>query len=311
MSILCIGQLVSDIVVRPVDALPVAGRAELVEHLELLAGGCAANTACVLAKLGAPVALAALIGADALGDAVLADLAAVGVRTPLVHRDPSVPTTAAIVLASSSGERSFFCRNGGNERLSNAQIPDAALSDAKIVHIGGAMKLLGLDLAELTGRAKAHGCLVSLDTDWDVHGKWMETLGPALPAIDCLLTNEEESFMLTGEKNYQAAAQRLRAAGPQTVVVKRGKRGLTVLGRSGSFEFPACRVEVFDTTCAGDSCAAGFLYGLHEGWSLEDAARLANATGGLCTTKLSHRGVVSLEETQRFLAAEPASPIST
>ena len=51
-SILCVGQLVADIVVRPGDALPVAGRTDLVADLELLAGGCAANTAAVLAKFG-------------------------------------------------------------------------------------------------------------------------------------------------------------------------------------------------------------------------------------------------------------------
>ena len=78
MSILCIGQLVADIVVRPVARLPVSGRTDLVEDLQLLSGGCAANTAAVLAKLGADTRLAALIGRDGLGDAVLADLKAAG-----------------------------------------------------------------------------------------------------------------------------------------------------------------------------------------------------------------------------------------
>ena len=119
MSILCVGQLVADIVVRPVEALPVEGRADLVEDLQLLAGGCAANTASVLAKFGAPVALAALIGRDAFGDAVLADLATTGVRTDRVVRNRDVPTSAAIVLVNGAGQRSFFYHNGGNERFAN------------------------------------------------------------------------------------------------------------------------------------------------------------------------------------------------
>jgi len=307
LPILCVGQLVADVVVRPVDALPSAGRTELVTDLQLLAGGCAANTACVLAKLGAPVALASMIGADALGDMVVADLVAVGVRPDLIIRRKESPTSAAIVLTQSSGERSFLYRNGGNEHLTQQDIPDAALQAARIVHIGGALKLVNLDLGELTRRAKACGCLTALDTDWDVHGQWMRKLQPALPHLDYLLTNEEEAAMLTGARDYRAAAESLRAQGPHTIVIKRGPHGLLVATGTDTVTLPAHRVDVFDTTCAGDSCVAGFLYGISRGWSIAESARLANATGALCTTQFSHRGIVSLEATQHFLAAHPAS----
>src|SRR6266446_4036583 len=113
MSILCVGQLVADIVVRPVEALPVPGRTSFVEEFELISGGCAANTAAVLAKLGAEARLAALIGQDTLGDAALADLKKAGVNLEAVRRENFVPTAAAIVLVSPNGERSFFYRGGG------------------------------------------------------------------------------------------------------------------------------------------------------------------------------------------------------
>jgi sugar/nucleoside kinase (ribokinase family) len=304
MSILCVGQLVADIVVRPVDRMPVAGRTDLVSDLQLLAGGCAANTACVLAKLGAPVALASVIGEDSLGDAVLADLAASGVETGLVFREPSAPTSAAIVLASSSGERSFFYREGGNERLANRHICDAALKKARIVHIGGAMKLLNLDLAQLTRRAKSFDCLVSLDTDWDVHGNWLRRLEGSLRQIDYLMTNEEEAAMLTGQSCARAAAEALLAQGPTTVPVKRGACGATLATPRGIVELPAFDVEVLDSTCAGDAAAAGFLVGVSQSHSSEDSARLANAAGALCCTQLSHRGINSMDQMERFIAAQ-------
>lgn len=309
MSILCIGQLVADIVVRPVDRLPVAGRADLVSDLELLAGGCAANTASVLAKLGAPVALAAAIGQDALGDAVLADLAAAGVETDPVVRERRTSTSAAIVLASRSGQRSFFYREGGNEQLANRHVPDAALKRARFVHIGGAMKLLSLDLAELTCRAKSFGCVVSLDTDWDVYGNWLRRLEGALPQIDYLMTNDEEAAMLTGKREARAAAESLTALGPAAVLVKRGACGSMLATRHGVIELPAFDVEVWDSTCAGDAAAAGFLVGVRCGQTLEESVRLANAAGALCCTQLSHRGIISLDQTQRFIAAQsPAVP---
>jgi len=316
VPVLCVGQLVADIVVRPAGRLPVPGRTELVKQLELLAGGCAANTAAVLAKLGAKVRLAGLIGQDALGDAVLADLGACGVGLDKVTRNPKAPTSAAIVLVSDNGERSFFYRNGGNELLANTHVTDAMLKAATFVHVGGALKLLNLDLAELMRRAKSFGCTTSLDTDWDVHGNWMRRLGTALPRIDYLMTNEEEAASLTGQEAPAVAAGDLLARGPQAVVIKRGKQGALLATRRGISEHPAYRVEVQDTTCAGDAFAAGFLLGMSRRRPLDESLLLANAAGALCTTQLSHRGVTSLDALWRLIkspssAATPKRQRST
>jgi sugar/nucleoside kinase (ribokinase family) len=293
--------LVADIVVRPVKGLPVPGRTDFVEELELLAGGCAANTAAVLAKLGAEARLAALIGQDSLGDAALADLKTAGVRFDTVLREPAVSTAAVIVVVSDTGERSFLYRGGGNEQLANRHVPDAALQAACIVHVGGAMKLMNLDLAELMERAKSFGCTTSLDTDWDPRGNWMRRLERALTNVDYLMTNQEEAAMLSGKEAPGDAARALLARGPQAVVVKRGEHGALLATRAETTEFPAYRVEVRDTTCAGDAFVAGFLLGISRGWPLEASMRLGNAAGGLCTTQISHRGITSLEDTRRLI----------
>ena len=149
MTITCVGQLVADIIVRPVSELPLLGRATLVEEIQLVAGGCAANTAAVLSKLGAETKLAALIGRDLLGDAALADLKTSGVQLDPVVRESTAPTTVSIVMINGTGERSFFYRSGGNELLTNRHLPDAVLKASSVVHVGGAMKLVKLDLAQL------------------------------------------------------------------------------------------------------------------------------------------------------------------
>ncbi len=301
-SFLCVGQLVADIVVRPVRSLPPPGRAEPVEDVELVSGGCAANTAAVLAKLGAEARLSALVGRDALGDAALADIKAAGVIVDAVGRVDGLPTAAAIVLVDDAGQRSFYYRAGGCEMLTNAHVPNALLKKAAVVHIGGAMKLLRLDMGELARRAKSLGCLTSLDTDWDVAGRWMARIEGALPVLDYLLTNEEEAAMLTGEKAPREAGRALLVRGPGAVVVKRGARGALLVTRDGAAEFPAYPVKAVDTTCAGDAFAAGFLLGAVGGASLEDAVRQGNAAGALCTTRVSHRGVTSLEAVRRLMA---------
>ncbi len=110
MAIVCVGQLVADIVVGRSMGSPTPAGREPVEELDLLSGGCAANTAAVLAKLGAETQLVALIGRDALGDAALADQRAAGVNVDAVRRDADVPTSAAIVLVDGAGQRSFYYR---------------------------------------------------------------------------------------------------------------------------------------------------------------------------------------------------------
>ncbi|MCC6123477.1 MAG: carbohydrate kinase family protein [Pirellulales bacterium] len=295
MSILCIGQLVADIVVRPVDGMPFPGRTDPVGELQLLSGGCAANTAAALAKMGAAARVVAVVGTDPLGDAVLADLVAAGVELGGVIRDPSAATSACIVLIGTNGERSFLYRGGGNELLANRHVSDEVLKAARIVHVGGAMKLTDLDLADLMRRAKSLGRETSLDTDWDIHGNWMRKIERAMPNIDYFLTNEEEAAMLTGKEDFRAAAADLLARGPKAVAVKRGAHGSLLATRGGAEEFSAYRVPVFDTTCAGDSFVAGFLYGVSRGRPLDESMRLGNAAGALCTTQISHRAITGLE----------------
>jgi sugar/nucleoside kinase (ribokinase family) len=301
MSILCIGQIVADIVVRPVDGLPNPGQTEPVQELQLLSGGCAANTAAVLAKLGAVSRILSVVGTEPLSDAVMADLRAAGVFLDAVIRDPAVPTSAAIVLIGQSGERSFFYRNGGNELLGSRHISDDVLKSAHIVHVGGALKLTNLDLADLMSRAKSFGCATSLDTDWDVNGNWMRRVERAMPKIDYFMTNEEEGGMLTGKNDFRESAADLLARGPKVVIIKRGECGSMLATRDGMTEFPAYRVRVFDTTCAGDSFVAGFLYGIRHDLPLDESVRLGNASGALCTTKISHRAITSLGEVRQLM----------
>jgi sugar/nucleoside kinase (ribokinase family) len=301
MSVLCVGQLVADIVVRPVGGLPRPGTADAVEDLQLVAGGCAANTACVLAKLGVKTSLAAAAGRDALGDAALSMVAACGVDVKAVARLEDAPTSAVIVLVAPDGERSFLYRPGATERLSLDHVKEPILEGAGFVHIGGAMKLPRLDLKGLLAAARSRGCVTSLDTDWDPRGSWMATLKDVLPSVEHLLTNEDEGRMLTRRDDPEEMGKSLLAAGPRVVVVKRGEKGALLVTREATRDVPAFPVKVLDTTCAGDAFAAGFLAGLGEGMTLEESVRYGNAAGALCTTDVSHRGVVSAAHAKAFM----------
>ncbi len=87
-----------------------------------------------------------------------------------------------------------------------------------------------------------------------------EELHKTLSRVDGLIINDEEAQQLTGETNLVLAAERIRALGPHTVVIKRGEHGALLFDSEGIFAAPAFPLrEVRDPTGAGDTFAGGFM----------------------------------------------------
>ncbi len=80
-SVVCAGILVADLFVPPLERIPMVGDLIVTEDFLVQPGGCAANTAVSLAKLGVSVSVAGKVGKDMFGDAVERDLRSSGVRT--------------------------------------------------------------------------------------------------------------------------------------------------------------------------------------------------------------------------------------
>jgi sugar/nucleoside kinase (ribokinase family) len=87
-----------------------------------------------------------------------------------------------------------------------------------------------------------------------------EALVTAIGSVDCVILNDAEIRMLTGESNVHKAARELMAMGPSVVVGKQGEYGAALFSADGYFALPAMPLEdVRDPTGAGDSFAGGFL----------------------------------------------------
>jgi len=98
----------------------------------------------------------------------------------------------------------------------------------------------------------------------DTMNFWIEGARPAVlevvRRVDCVLLNDEEARMLTGEVNLITAARRVLDMGPSLVIIKKGEHGSILFGRDFTFAAPAYPVELlFDPTGAGDTFAGGFL----------------------------------------------------
>ena len=303
-DVVCLGILVADVIARPFGELPPAGSLGLVDTVSLHGGGCALNTASALTRLGCAAAVAGKVGDDALGAFLLQLLDQRGIERRSVIRDPSVSTSATVVLVRGDGERTFLHSKGANAELAASELEPELLFSGRCLHIAGALVLDTLDgepCAALLADAKARGILTSLDTVWDASGRW-ERILPSLPHVDVFAPSLPEAQAISGKTDPESAARWLQDHGATDVVVKLGADGCYVAGTGHIEPVP---VDAIDATGAGDAFSAGLLYGLLTGWPVERAARFANAAGALATTAVgASEGASGLPETLALAGLE-------
>ena len=287
--VLVTGNIVLDILVRPVDLPQDWAGTAVVESIEQNLGGNGANSAYTLGKMGVEARLVGRVGPDAFGDFVLNKLRSAGVDTGGIRRSVA-PTAATVVLVNGRGDRRFLHRLGasGEMFLDPDDFEREILPGMTHYHLGTPFTMPRMRAVHpaLLQRAHVRGLTTSLDTQWDFQDKWMETLAPCLPHADILFVNEDEARMLTGYTEPAAVVRALRDYGARTIVLKMGGRGCAVFAAAFEFHAPAFRVPVVDTTGAGDCFAGAYVAALQRGKSHSEAAILANAVGAMVVETL-------------------------
>lgn len=285
MDVLCVGQLVTDVLVNPIDSIDFKLDTKRVDRVMIKNGGDCMNTAIDLAKLGNSVGFAGKVGGDVQGRYLTEVMQDLGIDLRGLVRDENGSTATVVVLINSAGERVFMYYGGTNETFCYENIDLKLLDECKIVHVGGTYLLPKFDgegAARLFELAHAKGKLTSMDVTWDVTGRWLEVIRPCLRHLDYFMPSINEASHIAGTDDPKEIARVLRAEGVGTVVVKLGSEGCYVQGPTGEFFSPAYKVPVVDTTGAGDSFVAGFLSGLTRGWELPRCALFAAATASFC-----------------------------
>jgi len=293
-GVLCCGNMVMDVLVRPVDHIA-WNTTTWVEAIEQHIGGNGANTSYAAAVCGLAARLVSVAGRDPFGDRLLEELATAGVDVSHVRRSDA-PTAATVALVNRAGDRFFLhCVGAGAEAFAEPLELDAALTAGMSrFHLANVFALPGLRRhgAAILCRARAAGLVTSVDTGWDSQGRWIEDLAPCLPYTDLLFVNQDEARRLGGASgagdaaDVREAALSLLGGGARTVVVKLGAQGSAVYGAGGDTTVPAFDVPVVDTTGAGDCFAGAFLAALERGFPHSEAARFANAAAALAIRRL-------------------------
>lgn len=262
-------------------------------------GGSAANTAACLASLGGSVRFIGKVRDDDLGRVFIHDIRAAGVEyavAPAGRSGAGPGTGRCLIMITPDAEKTMCTDLGIGAQLSPYDVDAAAIRAARVLYlegylIGGGFTDAAAERAlTAAGEAGVQVALSLSDPAWV--GLRRKELDAVLDRVDLLFANEQEACGMTDEGDAEAAATALaRRCG--TVAVTRGARGSVVATASGLVAAPAAAVSrVVDTTGAGDSYAAGFLYGVVGNREPADCARL----GALAAAEIvSHVGARPLQ----------------
>ena len=293
-SILCIGMSAMDAIYR-VPAIPAAPAKVLATGFSECGGGMAANASVAVARLGGAASYWGRVGADALGERILSDLAVEGVDIGTVRRVAGRLSPSAAILVLPDGERLVCAYNDPALDSDPGWLPltrvagfDGVLADVRWP--AGARAVL--DAARAAGVAAVVDCDVGPVKDLlDLAGRASHTV-----------FSEPGLNLAAGGEDPGKALARIAAHVEGVVGVTLGAAGFLWLEGQKERRVVAPRIVAVDTLAAGDVWHGAFTLALGEGSPIVDAARFANAAAALkCTRPGGRTGAPSRVDVLRLL----------
>jgi ribokinase len=285
-EVLVLGDINID-TVWPVPVLPGPGRDAYVQSVSTGLGGATLNTAIVLDRLGQPAAVFSCLGNDLFAGLARAMIAQTGVNQEYICVNPLHGTGLIFLAVTPDGERTMFSFRGANVQLDPAAIREEAFEHASILHISG-YSLLEHPQSDAVWRAvelaKKHQVAISLDTGLEPALIDPQGLCRLLDDVDICVTGLKETGELFCIADPELAAAHLISLGVKLAAIKLGEKGCFIASQEGKYSCPAFKVDVVDTTGAGDAFTAGLLYAWLRKWDLPSATILSSALGAIATT---------------------------
>ncbi len=257
---------------------------ELVDYTQL-AGGEIASTMFGLQRLGMKTSYIGRFGNDQAGDFGLQTLRDKKIDLTYAEQIENALTQIAfIIIDEKTGERTVIWKRDKKLSFSVDEVPLEIISRAKIFH---ATPHDALACAKLAHQAKANQTLVSIDIDNIFDG-----LQELIPLIDIFISSRDFPEKLIGIKDEKTALRELKSRyGCAIVGMTLGETGSIILCEDTFIETKGFAVPngCKDTTGAGDAFRVGLLYGILQGESVEESARMANAVAALKCREIGAR----------------------
>jgi sugar/nucleoside kinase (ribokinase family) len=296
---------------RGAMALIDAKRAEEIYNLmgpgTEMSGGSAGNTMAAYASLGGRGAFIGKVAEDQLGHVFAHDMRAIGVHfdTPPLKDGP--PTAQCLILVTPDAQRTMNTFLGASVRLTEEDVDEELISSSEITYLEGYLfddprakeaffKAAGL--VHLYNRRLA----LTLSDPFCVTRHREDFRKLIENHVDILFANEHELMELYEVDHVEKAFDKIRPHCDITAVTL-GARGSVILTYQDTIHVPAVPpTKLVDTTGAGDSYAAGFLFGLTEKKSLEECGRLGSLAASEVISHMGPRPVRPLKDLLRAAA---------
>lgn len=284
-KITVIGSSNTDMVIKS-DRLPMPGETIIGHQFSMHHGGKGANQAVAAARLGGDVTFVCRVGNDMFGKEALEHYRQSGIDTSFISTDPDESSGTALILVDRHGENSIAVALGANKNL-----------DAELIK--KATPIIKASSYVLTQLETPLDTVLNIGTICRTHDIPL-ILNPApaaelsdelLSQVDIITPNAIEAYHLTGVmlsdlESIQEATARLHNRGIKTVIITLGEQGAYLCCDNFSGYISADKVDVVDTTAAGDTFNGGLVVALCEGYNMQNAVRFANRAAGFSVGKL-------------------------
>ncbi len=262
-------------------------------------GGIIANFCAAATKFGAATGVVAKLGKDEFGVLSLNDFIKRGINVDGMVLSETENTYFCVIHLDHTGEKALTVVQTSGIVPRKEEINLKYVRRARYVH----MATLDLDLAKYVfENLEGSGCKLSLDIESTASKADASIWDCVLQRLDIAFPNVAGLYALTGEKDVDRGASCLLDRGVKMVVVTCGAQGVKIYKDHYHFEHPIYKVDVKDTTGAGDCFNGVFISCLAKNWPIEKAARYASAAAAISIQFVGSReGLPTCDEVDLFL----------
>ena len=301
MDVVGVGLNATDTLV-PLPHFPVSGEKVEIQSVSVLPGGQVASTMIACQKWGLQARYVGKIGDDSAGDLHKSEFEKAGVDAKLVT-SPGCASQQTIIMVDDVGERTVLWKRDEKIALRPEDLKREWITDARALHLDG------LDTqAAIIAATWAREAEIPVIADIDNLYPGVEGL---LANVDYLIVSRDIPEQLSGNSNLgQALMEVAERFGCKLTAATLGSDGVLAWNRQDFCYAPAYRVDVVDTTGAGDIFHAGFIYGHLNEWPLSRTLDFACAAAALNCTALGARGGIHpLPDIEALMGAESRYPV--
>jgi len=240
-------------------------------------GGSAANTMVMISQLGGKVAYGGKVGKDRLADDYESQLINMGVHSCIKRQEGATGST--VILVTPDAERTMNTHLGMCLNYSEDDLDREIIENSEYLYLEGYLfdtPTQKKTIAAAVEQAKSANVKIalSLSDSFCVERSKSEFQNLLENYVDILFCNDSEAELMTGFKDAKSQLESL-SKNVDHVVLTQGKKGSKICFNGKITDIPCFEVKAIDTTGAGDSFAAGYLYGITQNYSVKQAGMLA------------------------------------